>query len=198
MFTYAHKTTHNNFVVYHSKPLDTAIFSHLHKAQELLKRSEYYNPEVKLNICLNDGSMYPALIEKFFGNAYAWGFYNNVVIKANINYTNNYVVLNGSKWNLDQLVTHEAIHCFQFKTLGLWKSNPVAKHPIWKWEGYPEYIARANKKQTDIVKNIDRLLLNSTGNDKWIQFEDSTGTLISYYKYWLLVHYCIDIKKNEL
>ncbi len=103
--TYANKTTHNNFIILHNKPLDTAIFFHLDKALELLKTSEYYNPEVKLNVCLKDGSMYPELIQKIFGNAYAWGFYNNIVIKASIISKNNYVVLNGFKWNLDQFHT---------------------------------------------------------------------------------------------
>lgn len=85
---------------------------------------------------------------------------------------------------------------YQFNKRGFWKSNPVANIPSWKWEGYPEYVARQNPDQKDLVKNIDRLILTEhKDNNGWIQFADSTGVVIPYYKNWLLVQYCMNIKK---
>ncbi len=130
------------------------------------------------------------------GSAFAWGFYDKVVLMGNANYKDNYVELNGYKWNYTQLLAHEEIHCLQFHKFGLWKSNPIAKVPEWKWEGYPEYVARRNDNNNCLISNIDKLLkTEKTDNNNWILFDDSTGTVIPYYKNWLLLQYCLDIKK---
>jgi hypothetical protein len=194
--TYANKTIYNNFTIFHNKPIDGILLIHLDEATEFIKKSELYNPKLKLDICLNDGSLYPSLIQKFFGLTFAEGFYNKVVLHGNADYKDNFIEINGYKWNLTQALAHEAVHCLQFDKLGLWKSNPMAKIPTWKWEGYPEYVARQNPYQKDIVKNIGRLIkTEQTDNNGWIQFADSTGAVLSYYKYWLLVQYCMDIRK---
>ncbi|RYF90539.1 MAG: hypothetical protein EOO03_03515 [Chitinophagaceae bacterium] len=121
-----------------------------------------------------------------------------MVLLGNLNAANNYVELNGYKWNLTQLLAHEMMHCFQYKDLGFRKSNPVAGIPSWKWEGYPEYIARQNEDQVNLLKNIDHLIATEkTDHNGWINFADETGTVIEYYKSWLLVKYCLDIKKQS-
>ncbi|MBC7873969.1 MAG: hypothetical protein H7Y01_08235 [Ferruginibacter sp.] len=195
MLTYAGKTTYNNYTLFHNKPLEKELIAHLDEATNLIKTSEFYNPDLRLEICLNDGSKYPGIIQALKGRAFAFGFYNKVVLVATTNYKNNFVELNGYKWNLAQLLAHEMIHCLQFDKRGFWRSNPVAKFPAWKWEGYPEYVARQHPGQKDLSKNIDRLLLTEqTAHNNWIQFDDSTGTVIPYYRNWLLVQFCLDIK----
>ena len=109
-------------------------------------------------ICLNDGSNYPKLMQTIRGKAFAWGFYDKVVLQGTANYNYNYVELNGYKWNLTQLLAHEMTHCLQFDKLGLWKSNPIANIPNWKWEGYAEYVSRQNADQKNVSKNIAHLL----------------------------------------
>lgn len=196
VFTYANKTTKFNCTVFYNKPLDDSFNIRLLQATQLAAKSECYNPELKLDICLNEESVYPEIIRAIWGNAYARGFYNKVVLMSNANFKDNYVELNGYKWNLTQLLAHEMIHCFQFDKLGFWKSNPVAKIPDWKWEGYPEYIARQSENERNLKVNIDRLVqAENTNNNGWIQFPDGTGTIKSYYKNWLLVQYCMDVKK---
>ena len=119
-----------------------------------------------------------------------------MVLSGTANYGENYVVLSGYKWNLTQLLAHEMIHCYQFKRFGLLQSRPVANIPDWKWEGYPEYVARQNADQKDLRKNIARLLAaEKTENSGWILFDDGTGTVLPYYKSWLLVSYCLGVKK---
>lgn len=194
ILSYANKTIHNNYTIFHDKALYPTFLNNLDQATELLKASEFYNPKLNYDICLNDGSNYPKLIRIIRGQAFAWGFYDKVVLQGNANVKNNYVELNGYKWNLTQLLAHEMTHCMQFDFLGFWKSNPIANIPNWKWEGYAEYISRQNADQTDIIKNIERFIKKEP--NKWeIQFADSTIVTREYYDNWLLIQYCIDIKK---
>jgi Collagenase len=194
ILTYANKTTHKNYSVYHNKTLDPALITSLDEATEFLKTSELYNPALNLDICLNDGSKYPKLMRILRGQAFAWGFYNKVVLQGNANFIKNHVELNGYKWNLTQLLAHEMTHCLQFDMLGFWKSNPVANIPDWKWEGYAEYVSRQNMDQKDLKKNIERFI--TTDKNSWeIHFTDSTIAPREYYDSWTLVQYCLDIKK---
>jgi len=194
ILTYANKTIHNNYTIFHNKPIDQTLTIKLDKATELLKASEFYNSKLQLDICLNDGSKYPKLMQIIRGKAFAWGFYDKVVLQGTSNVNGNYIELNGYKWNLTQLLAHEMTHCLQFDKLGLWKSKPLANIPNWKWEGYAEYVSRQNTDQKDLSKNIARLL--ATDKKNWaIKFADSTIAPREYYDYWTLVQYCMDIKK---
>jgi hypothetical protein len=194
ILTYANKTTHNSYSIFHNKALDPALKFKLDQATDLLKASEFYKPNIQIDICLNDGSKYPRLIRALRGRAFAWGFYNKVVLQGTANIKDNYVELSGYKWNLTQLLTHEITHCLQFKKLGFWKSKPVANIPNWKWEGYAEYISRQNADQKELSKNIARFI--ATDKNSWaIYFSDSTITSREYFDYWTLVQYCIDVKK---
>lgn len=193
---YANKTVVDNYTVYHSSQIDDDIIKRLETVTMLLEQSALYDPSFKLEICLNDGSFYPTLLEKVRGQAFAWGFYNKVVLQGKTDFKNNRVQLNGYSWNSEQLIAHEAIHCYQYNRFGLWGSNPIANYPIWKWEGYPEYVSRQNLGQLNLYENIERLLKTTEEDNKnWaIEFADGTISPVNYYKDWLLVSYCIDIK----
>ena len=194
ILTYANKTTHNSYTIFHNKPLDPTLTIKLDQATDLLKASEFYNPKLQLDICLNDGSKYPKLIQALRGQAFAWGFYNKVVLQGTANFKDNYIELNGYKWNLTQLLAHEMTHCLQFDKLGLWKSKPIANISNWKWEGYAEYVSRQNVEQKDLSKNIARLI--ATDKSNWeITFTDNTIAPREYYESWILLQYCLDIKK---
>ncbi len=194
ILTYANKTEHASFTIYHQKPIDSLLYVRLDEAAVLLQKSEFYRHNLKLDICLNDGSVYPTLIRKLRGRAFAWGFYDKVVLQGKMNEKGNYLELNGYKWNLIQLLAHEMTHCVQYDKLGLWKSKPIASIPNWKWEGYAEFIARKNQDQTDLIRNIDRL--EQAPKDSWeISFEDGTISPREYYNYWLQVQYCLVVKQ---
>ncbi len=194
ILTYANKTNHDNYTIYHNAKLDPLIITYLDQAKDLLKTSEFYNDKLKLDICMNDGSTYPDIIRALRGQAFAWGFYDKVVLQGTMNCKDNNVELNGYKWNLTQLLAHEMIHCFQFDKLGFWKSKPVANIDNWKWEGYAEYVSRQDTNMKDIIKNLDRLL-QADPNAWEVTFEDQTITAREYYNYWILVQFCLDIKK---
>lgn len=194
LLTYANKTTHNNFTIFHNSPLDPTLITKLSHANKLVSLSELYNPKHKFDICLNDGSNYPKLIQSLRGQAFAWGFYNKVVLQGTANFKNNYIELHGYKWNLTQLLAHEMTHCLQFDKMGLLKSKPFANIPNWKWEGYAEYVSRQSEDQKSLTSNIDRLF--KIDKKRWaVSFADGTISPKEYYNYWTLVQYCLDIKK---
>lgn len=194
ILSYANKTAYNSNSIFHNRPLHSSLEIQLQQANELIKRSEFYNPSLQIQICMNDGSKYPELLKALLGRAFAWGFYNKVVLQGTANFNEDYVELGGYKWNLTQLLAHEMTHCLQFAGLGFWNSKPLAKIPNWKWEGYAEYIARQNLDQKDLSNNITRLMEANPGS--WeIDLPDGTITPKEYYNYWILVQFCMDIKK---
>ncbi len=195
---YANKTAISNCTVYHNKPLDKTLKIRLEDATEIIKTSELYDPNIKFDICMNDGSYYPALMQVFLGKAFALGFTSNkVVLCGNVNVNENYIEVNGHKWNLTQSIAHEEAHCLVYNKVGFWNSNPVANHPIWKWEGYPEYVSRQTDGLKDLSKNME-LLQTATKENKeaWgITLSDNTVSPRAYFNYMLLIQYCLDIKK---
>lgn len=194
-FLYANETRHNNFTIYHNEAIDESLIASLDEAENLVSKSEFYRPDITLDICLNDGNqLYPTLIQMLRGRAFAWGFYDKVVLQGHSDYPKNIVELGGYPWNMTQLFAHEMIHCMQFDHSGLWNSNPIAGIPDWKWEGYAEYMVRHEEDQQNLYHNITRL--NQTPVEKWdIAFEDGTISARDYYDYWTLVQYAMDVKK---
>lgn len=197
---YANKTQIGTYTIYHNKPLDKDLKLRLDNTKKILMYSEYYDPNIEFKICMNDGSYYPALMQTFLGRAFALGYTSNIVTLCGdeVNIKRNYVRVNDCKWNLTQLLAHEETHCYLFNKLGFWKTNPVAHYPIWKWEGYPEYISRQADDQKDLMKNIEKLNnVIKEGKDGWgISFADSTLTSKDYFRYRLLIQYCLDVKEQ--
>jgi hypothetical protein len=194
---YANKTTIRNYSIYHNKQLSKDFLQRLEQSNIIIKSSELYDPNLKIDVCLKDGSRYPGLIKFVMGKDLISSFYNKIILTGDtVNYSDNYIQLDGHKWNLTQMLAHAQVHCLEFNKYGLWQSNPIAKHPAWKWEGYPDYVAKQNSDQVNLQNNIERLLqIESTTNNGWMKFADSTETLISFDEYRLLIQYCIEIKK---
>jgi hypothetical protein len=194
ILSYGNKTTHRQFSIYHDTPLDNQLMPLLDQADILLRKSEFYRADLKLDICLNDGSSYPQLVETISGRAFAHGFYTKVVIQSEINSAGNYASIGNYRWNLTQLLAHEMVHCLQFDKLGFWKSKPVAAIPNWKWEGYAEYISR----QDPVYFDLRGLISRYQGADKnsWaISLPDNSISPREYVEAWMLVKYCLDSKK---
>ena len=194
---YTHETQIENYTIYHQHDLDAHFEHELVKIDSMIRKSELYEEGLDLKICLNEGAVYPQLMKALWGDAFGWGMSNIVVINGELDLAQNSVTLHGYKWNLEQLLLHELTHCLQFHTLGLLNSNPFAKHPNWKWEGYAEYIARQGKDQHSLLKNMERIESSRMVDpDEWgVFFEDKTVAPRLYYDYWLMVQYCMEVKK---
>jgi hypothetical protein len=84
----------------------------------------------------------------------------------------------------------------EFNKYGFWQSNPLGKHPEWKWEGYPEYIARQGSGFEDLKKRITLMLKEEKRrNTGWMLLPDGTEILTTYFGYMILIQYCLEIKK---
>jgi hypothetical protein len=190
---YANKTVTGNYTVYHNKPLPASFQLRLDQSAQIIKSSELYNATLKMDVCMKDGSKYPALVTTILGKDFLTSFYNKIIFTGHTNnFDSNYIELDGHKWNLTQMMAHAQVHCLQFKKYGLWKSNPIAKHPEWKWEGYPEYIARGKQ---DLRSSIAILLQAEQNNQFWITLPDGTEVLTHFYKYRLLIQFCLEEKR---
>ncbi len=105
---------------------------------------------------------------------------------------------NGYQRQLARTIAHEMMHCLEANRFGLTGSRPIKNIPNWKWEGYPEYVARRNPDQTNLNNNIRKLLETAnTDNNDWMKFADSTETLVAFEEYRLLIQYCIEIKQMD-
>jgi len=194
---YANKSLSGNYTIYHNKSLDKNFLHRLENSISIIKTSELYDPELKMDICLKDGSKYPNLIEKVLGKDVLSTFYNKIVFTGDeANSDKNYISFYGHKWNLEEMLAHVQVHCLEFKKYGLWKSNPIAGHPEWKWEGYPEYIARQKAQIGNLQEGIKMFVkAEKASTDNWMTLPDSTETLVHFFKYRLLIQYCLEVKK---
>jgi hypothetical protein len=116
---YSGYSTNSDVSIYHSHEYDPALASQIAEAKSIVSASEFYNKDMKMEVCLNDGSFYPELIRLIRGSAFAWGFYNKVILQGNADYKNNFVELNNYKWKMSDLLAHEMVHCIQYDHLGL-------------------------------------------------------------------------------
>ncbi|MEM6299160.1 MAG: hypothetical protein AAF740_10785, partial [Bacteroidota bacterium] len=189
------KTEIGNYTILHHTDLSPEFEARFSAMDKSLQKSELYDADFKVKICLNDGSLYPELMEKLRGPAFGWGFHNIAVFRGAFDYQDNAVTLNGYKWNLEHLIAHEVTHCLQFNAFGFFGANPMAGHPHWKWEGYPEYVARKNDEQS-LHESIKRLKqAQKESPDSWgVFFDDGTISPKTYYEDWLLAWYCLEIK----
>ena len=193
---YAHETVTPQYTIYHSQPLDPAFSQRLAQARALVRSSDVFDNNLRLEVCLNDGSRYPSLVQAVEGPAFAWAFYNKVVLNGKLQVAANQLSFRHYGWNLTRLLAHEMIHCYQFHHFGLWRSNPLARYPTWKWEGYAEYVARQPTSPTALRQHLPYLQqAEQLVPDEWgLRLPDSTSTSREYFRYFMLTEYCLDVK----
>ncbi|WP_303309834.1 hypothetical protein [Hymenobacter sp. BT730] len=195
---YAHKTATPHYTIYHTQALDATLMQRLEQARDMVQQSPCFDDRLHLEVCLNDGSWYPRLVEKLWGPAFGWGFANKVVLNGEVNSAANWVALHGYHWNLVRLLAHEATHCYQVHQLGWWHSNPLARYPSWKWEGYAEYVAHHTQGQATLLQSLEQLQqAESITPGGWdIHLADGTSIARSYFKSELLIRFCLEIQKR--
>ncbi|MBL0337239.1 MAG: hypothetical protein IPP73_18465 [Chitinophagaceae bacterium] len=194
---YANKTVVGKYSIYHNKPINNRFLDQLEQSNAILKSSELFDADLKMDICFKDGSKYPALIKTVLGKDPLTTFYNKIVVTGDeVNYEGNYILFEGHKINLTESLIHVQVHCLEFNTLGFWHSNPVASHPKWKWEGYPEYIARQKSGNHNLKSDIEKLQqAEKSDTNGWTTLSDNTEIPTRFFKFGLLIQYCMEVKK---
>jgi hypothetical protein len=194
-FLYAKETSHKNFTIYHNNSLSDNLTALLEESLSRLKNHEIYNEDIKISVCLNDGSVYPAFIQKLMGPDVIRSFANISVVHASeIDVKNNKMIFrewNNESFSASQFFTHSFTHCLQYKKYGFWGSNPIARHDEWKWEGYTEYTSFG--RNYDLNSLLKKYFEPASSN--WIQMEDGSKTIKHHFKYLAMMKYCIEIRQ---
>lgn len=171
----------------------------LRKTDQLIMRSDIFDPNVKIKLFLKTGEK-PSfnLPLQFNKEAYAQtipGFNNIFAWDANLE-TDEIFIPSGHSRPLSAVLAHEAIHVLYDKHYGLrkkllmWvdKSEHSTYGFMWKEEGYAEYIAGGSG-----INMEDGLrILNEGPGVSYHPYE------VDYFRYFLCVKYLVEVKNLTL
>jgi len=193
---------YKNFRIYSEYKVNEDQFNvYIDKANELIKASELYDSTYSYDIFLANESFYNKIDDRILGEwSIARAIDNNVIIKNKVHEKLGQVENGNNKFDLDYVLAHEMIHCLQENKYGKRKFNPINHPPMWKLEGYPEYISRKRflKKEGRSLKLEIQDFLERTKNEEnqfsIIQISSNESTPYVYYKSRLLTEYLIEVK----
>ena len=196
---YAEKTEYGQITIHHANPLDPAYVEVMDEAISLIKASELYDKDLKIDLSLfQEGLTYTDLVAWYAGKANGYALLNKVGISAKVDFSKNHAFwqweVNDMElryWGLSEIIAHELTHTLQ----NHWDSRFPLKYPWWKIEGYAEYISRKNRYE--LKKEISRLLSEKNKEHKglpWVVFEDGTGAPFSYFEATLKIQYLMEVK----
>ena len=183
---FAHEVTFKNFTVYAREPLGGGISAVLEKVDARLATSPLYTPDVGPKIFLvNSTRLYASLSLYLGSNSFGKGFgalpTTNVFINA-YDLDKDLVFRDAPADNsrsLSGVIAHETIHLLVRNRFGYFRNLTL---PVWKKEGYAEYVAGGSTLSFD------------TGVRMWkAKPNDDTG--YQYFKYYMIVRYVLDHEK---
>ncbi len=201
--SYANKTQIGQVTIFHNQDLDTGAEEVINNVIEILKSSELYDKNFKMQLCLNDDEIYPNLFP-VRGTPLAHARFNKTIIKnGEIRFNKNITEIRWEaknelrKYNLTWLLAHEFTHNLEYN------SNPgyMFRRPQgsdWKLEGYADYIARGFKNDGKLKDKIEKYLIEENNIHNGLPAsKDEVGSYLIYsnYKYALIVQYLMEIKK---
>ncbi len=204
---YANATQVDFVTIHHNQALEEQTEQVVRDAIEILRQSDLYHADISIDLCLNDGSIYPKLVGNIVGGT-AFALYNITTInhssaKFNENIAefqweiNNYEL---RKFNLTKLLAHEFSHNLQYDAHAGWVVKNAFGKINWKLEGHADYVARAYKNDGQLKEKIDFLLEENAREHIGIpvfKLEDGTIQNLGYYKYALVVQYLLEEEKME-
>jgi len=198
---FANKFEHNQFTVYYNKDykIEKKAFQViLDNAYEIVEKSELHNPDFKYKVFLAQNNIFNKIEGLQGGDVIARATAWNIAVKKDIDLKNNRMYTDRSTVDLTVLLAHEMVHILQADKYGLLNFSPLKHPPMWKLEGYPEYVARStylNSETYDLRKEIQRFV--SADEDIKIEtFEAVEGHFMPtyYFKGRIMVEYLMDIK----
>ncbi|OEK05093.1 hypothetical protein [Roseivirga misakiensis] len=188
---YASHTTVGNITIYHDEEIPEHLPASIKDAFDLVSESPLYSPDLKIDLCLNDGSKYPQLVKGVLGDDVFAAFANKVVLIAQ---DAQHGRLNhwGQTMSYVQFLAHGMVHNYQFNYHGFWGSNPIGGYANWKWEGYVEYeLFGKHVPFSDLKAKLDQ----TKGQFEWVILDSTTSTIKRHLQYAMMVKYCLEEKE---
>jgi len=200
--SYAKQTQIGNVTIFHNQNLETGAHTVIKKAAESVRKSELFDENLQIQLCLNDDKIYPNL-QPFVKYALAFAVLDKTIIKScdvkfdeNLAETkwpiNNYEF---RKFDLTYLLAHEFTHNLQYEA-GYMPLDPRVIID-WKLEGYADYIAREYVDDGKLRDRIEKYLSEENKEHVGLpvfDLEDDTKQILSYFKFSLVVQYLIEVK----
>jgi len=197
---FSHSYEYKNFEIYSNTPIDQTGFNEaIDQAIENLQESELYDADYQYDVFIAHQSIFNKIDDVVLGRwSVARAIDNNVIIKRKVEVEGGIVQNDQNQFSLVYVLAHEMTHCLQENKYGKWMFNPFNHPPMWKLEGYPEYLGRRVQLEDEaysLVKGIEHfLLLTDKNNNEILQITENESTPYIYYKGRLMVEYLMDIK----
>lgn len=185
---------YKNFHVYYDKKIPDQIYPILDTVDDLIRKSDFYDPELKFNIFLrSDVQKYTTFPFQFPDDCTGWTIplIKNVFLHKADCVTNTSYNHLGHERTLSTILAHELTHVLvenqyflQSRMAYFDKENVSPFGALWKEEGYAEYIAGGSPIKLEEGLKI----LNN-------QALPGYAPHVEYFKYWLAVRYLMEKKQ---
>jgi hypothetical protein len=196
---FANKIEHQKFRIYYDGEIDKGgLTSRLDNAYRLIEYSELHDKNFVFNIFLAHDNFFNKIEDLQGKGPIARATAGNITVKKPIEIENNLIKSSRSNANLTEIIVHEMVHNLQGNKYGLLNFSPIKHPPMWKLEGYPEYISRRNLLKSGTYSlgfEIGRFVeLEKNSKDGFVEVVKGHFMPTYYYKGRLMVEYLIDIK----
>ena len=198
---FAHQYEHKQFGVYYNS--DSVVHSDsfkviLDNAYDLIMKSELHNPKYKYRVFLAYDNIFNRIEGLQGGDVIARATAGNIVVKVKPDIIDNVISIGNSRINLTEALAHEMVHVLQADRYGLYNFSPLKHPPMWKLEGYPEFVARnkiISSSDYSLGKEIKRFI-STDKNIRGHTFEIVEGHYAPtyYFKGRIMVEYLMNIK----
>lgn len=194
-WAYAHHTEYHSFVIQHDSELQEGWFAILDSVEKRIQGSGIHDESLIYKICLKDGSSYPNLIESVAGESFAFAGVDIIILQSQPDPEKGIATRGDLIYDLVTLLSHEAIHCQEYRHQGFWGANPMAGHPVWKWEGFAELKGRGSRflQSQEQVEQY----WSSAREGGWITLDDKSMVHSSYLQFALLSHLCLKANDHD-
>ncbi|HMQ48424.1 MAG TPA: hypothetical protein PKA00_13505 [Saprospiraceae bacterium] len=198
---FANKFEYKQFEVYYDKDYDmdkAAFQTLLDDAYQIVEQCELHNPDFKYQVFLAHNNLFNKIEGLQGGDVLARATAWNIIVKKEIDLKSNRMYTDRSVIDLTVLMVHEMVHILQADRYGLLNFSPLKHPPMWKLEGYPEYVARSsylNSASYDLRQEIQRFV-SADEASKYETFEAVAGHFMPtyYFKGRIMVEYLMNIK----
>lgn len=196
---FAERITHEKFDFFHNGTVDlTGLEGVLDQSYHLISQSELHDPKLRFPIFLTEGTLYDRLENLQGVGPIARATAGNIAVKCKIDVPNNQAFNKRNVINLTELLAHEMIHVLQAHQFAYRNFGPWKHPPMWKLEGYPEYIGRQTrlrKADYSLKAELARYQsLERKSKDNFVEVVPGHWAPAYYYKGRIMIEYLMDVR----